>query len=172
MGLQYGTIIQNAFIVNDMQEAMERWNKAFGYGPFLLMEHIGLKDIVYRGESVELDISAGFVQAGDIQIEFIQQHNDGPSCYRDQFAPGEEGFHHVAVLCEDYDAEYKRYVDNGFPSATEFDSGGRQIAYMDTRASTGCMVELYPDVEGIHTLYKTVRDIQEGWDGKQLVWTP
>lgn len=172
MTIEFNKIIQNAYIVNDLEEGMQRWNKTFGYGPWLVLPHIQLEQIKYRGEVVEIDISAAFTQAGEVQIELIQQHCDGPSCYRDQYAAGEEGFHHVAIMCEDYDSVYKTYVDNGFPAATEFISGDHPIAYMDTRAAIGSMVELYSDTPGIHQLYKTVREIQEGWDGKELVWSP
>lgn len=170
MTIEFNTIIQNAYIVNDLEEGMARWNKTFGYGPWLVLPHIDLQGVKYRGEEVEIDISAAFVQAGEVQIELIEQHSDGPSCYRDQFAPGEEGFHHVAIMCDDYDAVYQSYVDNGFPAATEFVSGDHPIAYMDARAAIGSMVELYSNTEGIRQLYQTVRDIQKGWDGKELVY--
>jgi hypothetical protein len=172
MAIQYGTVIQNAFIVNDLETAMHRWHAMIGIGPFLVNEHIPLEDVVYRGAKVELDVSVALAQSGDIQIELIQQHSDGPSCYRDQFAPGEEGFHHVAILCEDHEAAYRQYVDAGMVSATEFGSGEHKIAYMDARAAIGSMIELYPDIDGIRMLFDTVRNIGKGWDGRNLVWTP
>jgi hypothetical protein len=172
MTIQYGTVIQNAFIVNDLETAMHRWHAMFGTGPFLVNDHIPLEDVVYRGAEVELDISVALAQSGDIQIELIQQHSDGPSCYRDQFAPGEEGFHHVAILCEDHEAAYRQYVDAGMVSATEFGSGEQKIAYMDARAAIGAMIELYPDIDGIRMLFDMVRNIGKGWDGRNLVWTP
>ena len=172
MAIEYGTVIQNAFIVNDLEAAMHRWHATLGTGPFMVAEHIQLENVVYRGAEVELDISAALAQSGDMQIELIQQHSDGPSCYRDQYAPGEEGFHHVAILCEDHKAVYRQYVDAGMVSATEFGSSDHKIAYMDARATIGAMVELYPDNDGIRGLYDMVRDIHKGWDGKKLVWTP
>jgi hypothetical protein len=170
--MEYGSIIQNAFIVNDLEAAMHHWHTMFGTGPFLVTEHIQFDRVVYRGAEVELDISVALAQSGDMQIELIQQHSDGPSCYRDSYAPGEEGFHHVAILCKDHKAVCQRYADAGIVAATEIGSGDQRIAYMDARARIGVMVELYPDTDGIRGLFDRVRDIHEGWDGKKLVWTP
>ncbi len=172
MATKYGTIIQNAFVVNDLEAAMHRWHATLGTGPFVVTEHIQFENVVYRGAEVEIDISAALAQCGDMQIELIQQHSDAPSCYSDQYALGEEGFHHVAILCKDHRAVHQQYVQAGMASATEFGSGDQTIAYMDARASIGAMVELYPDSDGIRGLFDMVRDIHKGWDGKELIWTP
>ncbi len=79
---------------------------------------------------------------GGIQLELIEQHNDVPSCYRDLFAPGTEGLHHVAVAPEDFDAEVARYESQGCPQAFGGLYEGNRFVYMDTTASLGIMVEL------------------------------
>ena len=38
-------------------------------------------------------------------IQFIQQHDNTPSIYRDMYALGQEGFHHVGLLVNDYEGE-------------------------------------------------------------------
>ena len=102
--LNRAPVVQNCYVVNDLREACKRYNEVYGVGPFFVFDHIQLVKNWYRGTEMPLDISAAFVQSGDLNIEFIQQHNDGPSCYRDMFKPGEEGFHHTAIFCKDYDA--------------------------------------------------------------------
>ena len=152
-------VIQNAYVVNDMDEAIDRFTQ-LGYGPWLVNRNIQLPQVLYRGEEAELDITVGFTQGGDVQIELIQQNNDGPSCYRDVYAPGEQGFHHTAMFVPDYEGAIKAYEDAGYPCAEYFvlaDDGS--AAYMDTRKIFGHMVELYRDTQGIHDLYKAVRDL-------------
>jgi len=165
-------IVQNAYVVNDLREACRRYNSIYGVGPFLLVENIPLMKVTYRGEEVEHKMSAAFCQSGDMNIEFIQQHHSGPSCYRDMFAEGEEGFHHVAVFCKDYEAEKAKFEAAGYPVANEFQTGEDTfLCYVDTRPALGHMIELYMDHPGTRGLYAAVKAMGENWDGKELFTT-
>lgn len=169
MELQYGDIIQQAYVVNDIEAAAAKWNRTFGIGPFMLLPHITLQHVMYRGQPAEMELSAALCQAGDIQIELIQQHYDGPSCYRDTWPKGQEGFHHVAVLCRDFEKERARYEAMGCATAMIFGTAETRTCYMDARHLTGGMVELYTDYPGIRTLYKVVRERAASWNGKDIL---
>lgn len=163
-------IIQNAYHVADLDEAITRWHALWGIGPFIVRRHIVLPQVRYRGQPAELDISAAYVQSGDLQIELVTQHNDAPSAFRDSFAPMEEGLHHVAVVPDDYDALIAHYAALGFPVATELrTASGRGAAYVDTRRMLGHMVEVYWPSPGLTALYRDVADAARRWDGRQLV---
>ena len=168
--LKGAKIIQNAYVVDNLEEAIERWTKLYGIGPWVIMPHVIGQNLTYRGEPSELDFSAGFVQSGEINIELIEQHTDGPSAFRDMFAPGEEGFHHVAIISDDYEGDKARFEAAGCPVATEFslaqDSG---IAFIDTRKMLGHMVELYQNEASINRLYSVIRQAAENWDGETLI---
>lgn len=167
--LAYGDIIQQAYVVNDIEETARKWNGTFGIGPFVLLDHIELKHVLYRGRPAQMELSAALCQAGPIQIELIQQHYDGPSCYRDTYPDGGEGFHHVAVLCRDFEAERARYEAMGCPTAMIFGTEETRTCYMDARHLTGGMVELYTDYPGIRHLYRTVAERAANWDGKDIL---
>jgi hypothetical protein len=155
-------VIQNAYVVTDIDEAISRMTRDSGFGPWIVMRHYQVPKVLYRGEPAELDMSIAFTQAGEVQIELIQQHNDGPSCYRDSFGPDGEGFHHTAMFAPEYEATIKAYEDAGYPCAEFFELGdGGSAAYMDTRKLLGHMLELYRDTQGIHDLYAAVRDMCE-----------
>ena len=51
-------IVQNAYVVDDLDEAVERWHAALGIGPFFVRRHLRLKRVVYRGRPARLDFSA------------------------------------------------------------------------------------------------------------------
>lgn len=162
-------IIQNAYVVNDIDQAIERWHTSWGTGPFLVRRHIVMDQVLYRGAPAALDISAAFVQAGPVQIEFICQHNDAPSAFRDAFAPGQQGLHHVAVMPDDYHATVAHFVALGFPVATELRTrSGRGASFVDTRPMLGHMLEIYPRSDGLTALYQRVAREAEHWDGRQL----
>jgi len=163
-------IIQNAYVVDNLQEAMERWTKLYGIGPWVILADVKGDNLTYRGEPSELVFSAAFVQTGEINIELIEQHTDGPSAFRDMFAPGEEGFHHVAIISEDYEGDKARFEAAGCPVATEFSSGPDSgIAFVDTREKLGHMVELYQNEAAIMGLYSVIRQAAENWDGETLI---
>ena len=112
-------IVQNAYVVQDLDQAIERWHTSHGLGPFVVSRHLKFEHSLYRGKQVPLDISAAFVQCGDLQVELICQHNPGPSAFRDMFTEGQEGLHHVAVFPEDYDRLISGYQARGFAVAAE-----------------------------------------------------
>jgi hypothetical protein len=163
-------IIQNAYVVDNLEEAMQRWTDIYGIGPWVILPHVIGQNLTYRGAPADLDFSAAFVQTGEINIELIEQHTDGPSAFRDMFAKGEEGFHHVAIISEDYEGDKARFEAAGCPVATEFSSGPDSgIAFIDTRDKLGHMVELYQNEAAINGLYAIIRQAAENWDGETLI---
>ena len=162
-------IIQNAYVVNDIDQAIERWHGLWGIGPFFVRRHIVFSSVVYRGAPASIDMSAAYVQAGPIQVELVTQHNNAPSAFRDVFAPGSEGLHHVAVLPENYDTLISHYTGLGYPVAAEVrTAGGRGAAFVDTRPMLGHMMEVYVPGDGIVALYRDVAAAAASWDRRQL----
>lgn len=162
--------IQNAYYVSDLDSAIERWHRAWGIGPFFVRRHIVLPEVSYRGTPSRLDISAAYVQAGPIQVELVTQHDDTSSAFRDMFAAHEEGFHHVAVIPDDYQRLLAAYAALGYPVATELrTASGRGAAYVDTRPLFGHMLEVYAISDSLTALYRDVAAAAESWDGRRLI---
>jgi catechol 2,3-dioxygenase-like lactoylglutathione lyase family enzyme len=163
-------VVQNAYYVSDLDAAIERWHALFGLGPFFVRRHIVLPDVRYRGAPSTLDISAAYVQAGQIQLELVTQHDGTPSAFRDMYAHGGQGLHHVAVMPDDYAALVEHYVQAGFPVATELrTAAGRGAAYVDPRPMLGHMLEIYLPNESLRELYAQVAAAAAEWDGRELV---
>lgn len=158
--------MQAAFIVDDVEAAARRWVETTGIGPFLMVPHVRVEDCVWRGEKLEgLDFSVALAQSGGIQIELVQQHCDSPSAYRDTIAKGTQGFHHLAIYCEDYDAACTHYRSRGFAAAAQGLFGPLRFSYIDTSAAIGCMVELVEQHESQSDFFRRVAEAAEGWDG-------
>jgi len=98
-------LFQQAYFVNDVEAAARNWSRLFGAGPFVLTRHHKTVTFSYRGTPQEADVSYAFGYLGDMMIQFIAQHDETPSIYREMFANGQEGFHHVGVLVHDFKAE-------------------------------------------------------------------
>lgn len=163
-------IIQNAYYVSDLDLAITRFHNLWGLGPFFVRRHIGLENVVYRGEPAALDISAAYTQAGDIMIELVTQHNNEPSIFRDRFAAHESGFHHVALDFGDHDSQVESFNSQGFESVTSFKtSEGRGATYLDTFDLLGHATEVYRVNDSLRALYANVRSAAETWNGERLI---
>ncbi len=138
-------LFQQAYLVNDLESSIHQWNALLGAGPFVVVPHHKTDRFAYRSTTQEADVSYAFGYLGDIMIQFIQQHDDTPSIYREMYGPGEEGFHHIATLVHDFPAERQRLLDLGFEVACELYADGVDAAYFDTRAVTGGYTEIHGD---------------------------
>jgi hypothetical protein len=166
MTLPPNLFFQAAWVVNDLEEAMHRWIKTARVGPFFVIPHQGVKETCYRGTPTPIDFSGALAQSGPMQIELIQQHSDTPSAYRDTFAAGEEGFHHMCSFVEDYDAEVEHYRQQGAALAFNGVVGDdMRFAYVDTRATLGFMTEIIEERQAARDLFKMVADAAIDWDG-------
>lgn len=162
--------IQNAYHVADIDAAIAHWHSQFGLGPFLVRRHIDLRDVTYRGQRTQLDISAAHVQAGPLQIELVQQHCSSPSTFRDMFSADQQGLHHVAILPDDHAALIAHYVAQGFEVVTDFFTGeGRGASYVDTRTTLGHMIEVYKVNDSLIGFYAAVAEAARLWDGRTLM---
>ncbi len=162
-------IVQLAYVVSDVRKAATRWMEAFGVGPFYILDRPDVANPLYRGRPQKVEFSAGLAQAGDLHIELIEQHCDSPSCYRDLFPKGKEGFHHVAVIVDDYTKEVARYEAAGFPVASSGEFGPLKFCYVDTSSTMNCMVEVLEDLPFIRNYFGRIRAAAETWDGSRPI---
>lgn len=158
-------LFQQAWFVTDIDSTCRRWAEAFGAGPFYMVRHHKTEQFSYRGRDVEADVSYAFGYLGDMMLQFIQQHDDKPSIYRDMYAAGEEGFHHIAYLVSDFAAERQYWLDLGYALATELYADEVNAAYFDTRSLNGGFTEIHGDPPHIMGLFAVWRRAHEAWDG-------
>jgi hypothetical protein len=161
MALDRYDIFQQAYFVDDLRASIEEWSRVFGAGPFVLSEHHRTDSFDYRGTDHQADVSYAFGYLGDTMIQFIQQHDDTPSIYRDMYEPGQFGYHHCGVLVEDFDAEFARFEALGFVCATRLHADNVDAAYFDTRAVAGGFTEIHGTPPHILEAFATWRRAHE-----------
>ncbi len=164
-------IVQNCYVVRDLEAACERMHRLYGIGPFVGGVEAELGDHAYRGEPTEpIRLRGVFVQSGDLNIELVQLLSTTPSAFHDMFSNGAEGFHHVATFCEDYERDRDEFVAQGYRVASEFTTAfGAKICYIDARSTLGHMIELYPENTVIRGMYAQARREAETWNGAPLI---
>jgi len=163
------TIIQTAFMVNDLETAARKYIETLGVGPFYITERPKIAGSLYRGAPSEVQFSTAITQAGDVQLELVEQHCDSSSCYRDTVPVGQEALHHIAVFAEDYDAEMKRYKDLGIEVASSGRMGPMRFSYMDTSEQIMAMTEVLESTHFIHTYFENLKTACLDWDGSRPI---
>lgn len=161
-----GAVYQICFVVPDIKEAVKEWTESGRAGPFYLFEHFEFENPLYKGNPGAPDVSIALGYSGDVNIEFIEQHCDTPSIYRNVIKTKGYGFHHFALLTKDMDQSLKQEEAMGNPCTFSGSfGGGTRFAYADSRATKGVFteyVEYNDEVEGLLCLMK---EAAKNWDG-------
>ena len=150
-------VFQMAYLVNDLDASMQRWSDVHGAGPFVVTMHHRTDTFTYRGTTQEADVSYAFGYLDNVMLQFIVQHDDTPSIYREMYAAGEEGFHHTAYLVHDFEAEYQRLVGLGYAPACRLYADNVDAAYFDTKSMNGGFTEIHGDPPNILGAFATWR---------------
>jgi hypothetical protein len=160
------SFMQVCWVVPDLRAAIDGWVGSAGVGPFFWFDGVTFTDGHYRGQPAEFPrVTAAMAYSGDVQIELICQDNDDPGVFRDLFRPGEFGFHHMAMICKDYEAERETYIEAGAPLAWEGVTGTSRTSWVDTSPTLGFMVELLEPSATREAWFSHMRQAAETWDG-------
>ena len=163
-----GVIYQNAYIVDDLDKAIDYWVTNVGAGPFFVKRRLDTLELEYRGKKSTIDIDLALGQAGAVQIELIKVYSTNPTVYTDMYPKGSGGgFHHVGMFAKDFDAAIKAYQKRGFDIGMKGVFGSTPFAYMDARSEMGFFLEFSEDTAEIRSIYKMVADAAIGWDRKE-----
>jgi catechol 2,3-dioxygenase-like lactoylglutathione lyase family enzyme len=165
-----GPPVQVAYAVPDVQAAARSWAARSGAGPFFVREHIALEDVVVRGRPGTFDHSSAYGQWGEVMLELVEDHGDGPSPVRDMFPRDRSGLHHLAFFVENVDAAVEDLLTEGHELAMRArTANGLVFCFVDTRRTLCHMVELYEPNPSLRDFYAMVRAAAEGWDGADPV---
>lgn len=160
-----GSILQICHVVEDMDAALRHWTERLGAGPFFTFDVPVLPGQLYYGKptQVEMKVAMGF--SGGLQIELVQQTNQGQSPFRDFIADHGPGLHHIMPRLDfrqheqDLRANYEVAFSGYTPTGDEF-------LLFDARPTHGHYIELV-DISpmmwgGVELMWQAHRD----WDGK------
>ena len=99
-------------------------------------------------------------------IELIQQHNAGPSVYRELIDRRGHGFHHWGVASTRFDEDCEAYRRRGFEMAF-YDKTpvGTRVAYFDASHTLPGMIELIEMSDAQELRYARMYAAAAAWDG-------
>jgi len=164
-------VAQIAFVVPDAIEAAKAHAERYGSGPFYAVEHYPLHIHRHRGRDCAIDVTSVYGQWGHITAEFVQQHDDAPSAYRDLVKAGESRIHHFAMFVDDLDKRMAEFEADGCEAALyaeTFEGGLGRYAIMDTSKKLGVMTEMYEE-SGTREFYDFLIKSADEFDGTNLI---
>ncbi|MBX3707823.1 MAG: VOC family protein [Pseudomonadales bacterium] len=164
MSRLFGPVMQNGYLVDDLDRAIAHWVEVMGVGPFFVIPDVRMVDPVYRGQPCAAEISIALANSGDLQIELVLQKNAAPSVYREWLDEGRLGLHHVGFFVDDIEA-----CVAALPAPVERLQHGRNFCYIDTVGHPGTMVELIQRDAGMRGLFDMIRAASVGWQGEDPV---
>jgi hypothetical protein len=168
-GQPLGGVVQTAYVVPDIREAMARWAETLKVGPWFLFERFAPAGTRYRGEPTEAGVALAMAFAGHMQIELIQPLDDLPTVYTETIAARGHGFHHWGIGAADVQAEIARYEAMGFEKAwTIGEPGEERIAYMDSKGMLPGFVEIFDGSSGLG-FFTDIYKASVGWNGADPV---
>lgn len=166
-----GPAHQVAYIVADIDAAMQNWQAKHGVGPFLITRNAQpLSNAYYRGEKARTTRAhIAFAYVGDRQLELIELVDDTPGIYKEALDRNNTGVHHYAVLVEDFAAAYNWALDNGFDAVIDSGVDGlARMSYLENPQS-GLILEVIEYNTLTRPYFDTIRKMVDAADPNQLV---
>jgi hypothetical protein len=172
----FGEIRQIAFVVEDIDRAMDYWSNVLGIGPFFIKRHLSLVDFTYRGKAqVSPVISIALANSGLVQVELIQQHDSVASIYKDFLDGGRRGLQHVSswVTRDEFDIRKRELLGKGVTLAQEgtIAASGVRLAYFDTEQSGASLIFEMADLKepGQYERVMAIAEAATAWNGERHV---
>ena len=85
--------------------------------------------------------------------------------------PGKTGLHHMALYCDDFDADYAFYRNAGVEPIFEGLTMGHRVCWLDTVSQLGFLVELITANPVTDSVFAQFRAAAETWDGTDPIRT-
>ncbi|MFP4409802.1 MAG: VOC family protein [Spirochaetaceae bacterium] len=142
-----GGVSQVAFLVEDLDLAVENYHRTFGIGPwhFYTYQKPFVPRMSYRGADADYAMRVALSYFGPTRVEFIQSLR-GPSIYEEFIERHGYGVQHLGFLVEEMEAALAEARAAGFEMTMDGagfgpDNDGH-YAYLDTEDAFGAIFEL------------------------------
>lgn len=114
----FGEIRRLGYVVpaGRLHAHLDHWVHTLGVGPWLLVEHPRVSDLVHLGQPGTVDLSVAVTQLGGMQVALFAQHDRRPSAYLEflERTGGQGGLHHLAYWPRDLSLAERQAEDMGW----------------------------------------------------------
>ena len=158
-----------AYVVEDIEAAVNRLVDQLGAGPFFLIENVPLENVLSRGEPAEFVHNSAFGYCGDGAIELMETVSLAPERVEKGFSGPRPGIHHVAYAVPPTEvADLRRSLDErGLSQYLSAQLGDVDMTLHDASAALGHDIEIHVDSVGLRDNFAMVSGAAQGWDGSE-----
>lgn len=148
-----GGVAQVAFLVEDLDQAVENYHRTFGVGPwhFYTYEKPFVPRMSYRGADGDYAMRIALSYFGSTRVEFIQSIR-GPSIYEEFIERHGYGVQHLGFLVESMDSALAQAREAGFSMIQDGSGfgpdGDGHYAYIESEDAFGTTFELIERPKG------------------------
>jgi hypothetical protein len=135
-------IFQTAFVVEDLDVAVEQFSVRFNVGPWAVFRDADPEGGLYRGEPAQARLHLAFGYAGHMTYELVQLADDAPSVYRDVVEDRGYGFHHFGYGTAAFEESVAAMDAQGYEAVASLATPELRLAIFDTRDVLPGMTEL------------------------------
>ena len=180
-GVASGQIFQLGYVVPDADASMRFYAGKLHIGPFTVSRGFKAPDGWYRGKTDMPELTLVQAYTGQFVVEFIQQHDDTPSVYKEFIDRCGYGLHHygIAVATEDYDKTLEHYYSQGLVDVfTDNLPGGTRIRYLGPKSESDIVAlrnetgaayfECVEVLEAQEKMFSSLCEAYRQWDGKTM----
>lgn len=174
MSIEFGHptngIVQMAYVVPNLETAIEWWVSNLNVGPWFKRSHFVGGNQTFRGLASRSDIGIAVACAGHMQIELVQANDDLPSAFREVITKRGYGFHHFGRLTKNVASTVEQMKKDGYTLVQSHDlpSGGK-IALMEHGPEAPGLIELIPESPEIHDIFNFICRAAAVWTGDDPV---
>lgn len=160
-------LYQLAYLVPDLNQAMEEFTRRLGAGPWLRLDNFSGRDQRWNGKPYGGTVNLAFAQAGVMQIELIELPSSAPSPFHDHLTEHGFGLQHLGYLTANFDVDMAKHERDGAKAVfTDRTASGGRIAHMKKTGAIVPVCELIEIDEGLHTFFGAIQEASSNWDGK------
>ncbi len=161
----YGPLMQNCFVVCDLDAAIKYWTGTMQVGPFFRFPPLEFARGELHGQPLIPEFAAAIAYSGDLMIELIEPL--GPSIFQEFLDAGGTGVHHNCVTTDDFDAAEADFLRRGGERLQfQADATGSVMSYVLMPGVTPVIVEIARLIPEVGTLFAAVRAAGAVWDGQ------
>lgn len=166
---ELGSVVQIAYMVDDVSAAAADFSARTGAGPFFVRRNVITAAYGSDGRTGAFDHSSAYGQWGRMQIELVHTHSAEPP----EFAETTRArgcVHHVAIMVASFAEHQRQLTERGWPALLSASTPhGNNFAFHDARPQLGHLLEIYEPRPSILELYRRVADAATNWDGTDPV---
>lgn len=171
-GQALGSAAQIAYVVEDLDAAIDHFIRDCGAGPFFVIDNFlqpGLQ--TYRGTVSQADLRIAMGFAGQTWIELMQPLDDHPSIYKEVIERSGYGLHHHGIAFDDTEAALADYLSRGWKECyrSPVPTGGDVIFIENGHPGAPCFIELLPVSDAMDAHFTSFWKAAQDWDGKDPI---